>query len=124
MGTPELGLGAGLRLGKWIRASARLYIFGRPFIGIVTVNIQAFASRCNRNGEAIIIADHTLGYHVIIFAALLVDFTAAHDTWILVRTLPRPIRISKAHLQNEPIAVNVLFVQPIAFILVGIRTRT
>src|SRR5437899_915064 len=110
MGAPELGFGTSLRLGKGIGTSARLYIFGRPFIWIVAVNIQAFTSWCDRNGEAIIIADQTLGHHVIIFAAFLVDFTAAHDTWVFVRTLPRPIRISDAHVQDKPIAVDILFI--------------
>ena len=124
MRPPEFRLGARLGLGKRIRASAALCAFRGPFKRIIAVDIQALARGRYGDREPIIVTNQPLGHQVIIGAVLLVHVAATHNTRILVRTLPGSIRVLEAHLEDQPIAVDIFRIEAITLLGIGIEART
>src|SRR5437588_2448306 len=103
MSAQKLGFSTSLRLGEGIGASTRLNVFRCPFIWIVAVDIQTFTGWSDRNGKTIVIADQAFGDDMVVSSIFLINFTAAHDTWIFVGTFPRAVRIFDSHFQDQAV---------------------
>ena len=113
-----------LRLRQWERARAVLLAFWFPLDREVAVQVEAFERRRDLDLNAVVVSDQPLPEQPVEGAVLgpLVGVARGQEPRVVGMSLPGAVRVLDPHHQDPPVAVDVLFVEPV--LLVEPRVRT